>query len=112
MATRERIGGTDAPPRAAATPPRADRATEAAPGTEIVHGAFAPGWWRHLFTRPRREPAPGTEIIYGAFAPGWWRHLFTRPRREPAPGTEIIYGAFAPGWWRYLFKRTPRQSPK
>ena len=112
MATREQIGGTEAPPRDA-TPPRAEsRATEVPPGVELVYTAFAPGWWRHLFKRPRREPAPGTELIYGAFAPGWWRYLFKRPRREPAPGTELIYGAFAPGWWRYLFRRTPRRSPK
>lgn len=85
MATREQIGGTDAPPRDA-TPSQAELGSAGA--------------------------APGTEIIYGAFAPGWWRHLFKRPRREPAPGTEIVYTAFAPGWWRYLFRRTPRRSPK
>ena len=111
MATREQIGGTEAPPRDATPSQTEPRAMEAPPGIEIIYGAFAPGWWRHLFKRPRREPVPGTEIIYGAFAPGWWRGLFSRPKK-PVPGGEIVYRGFAPGWWRYLFRRTPRRSPK
>ena len=102
MATRERIGGTDAPSRAE------PRATGAAPGTEIVHGAFAPGWWRGLFSRPKK-PVPGGEIVYWGFAPGWWRGLFSRPKK-PVPGGEIVYRGFAPGWWRYLFRRTTPRS--
>ncbi len=110
MATREQIGGTDAPPRDA-TPSQAESGSAgAAPGTEIIYGAFAPGWWRHLFSRPKEAP-PGGELVYGAFAPGWWRHLFSRPKEAP-PGGELVYTAFAPGWWRFLFRRMPPRSPR
>lgn len=84
MVTREQIGGTDASPRDATSSRAEPRATGAAPGTEIIYGAFAPGWWRYLLSRPKEAP----------------------------PGGELVYTAFAPGWWRYLFRRTPRRSPK
>ena len=112
MATREQIGGTrEDERRPAATTQPASRASRRALGPEAAtDGVFPPGWWRGLFSRPKK-PLPGGEIIYRGFAPGWWRGLFSRPKR-PVPGGEIVYRGFAPGWWRFLFRRTTPRSPR